>query len=446
MIVLKFICLVYLPFVTFGNTLDFTQSRTIILCEDEKRNISCAYGNLSIEKVIFPQQGSRCNTLRYCDDKATHIQSQCNGQKWCEVYTNAFIHGRCTKVPRHIVLNYACSHRDVWNRLIQSNQGRVVCGSLKDAQCNLHHTDVISSSKANYHYDYHDSCEKKKENIQECLTNGIISACDKKYKCDETKIRNTYCFFKPFRIEITYSCDQDTKYYMQVKLDNDLRVLIYDERENKSVVLCPNMWTDTHATIVCRQFNLSNIGFAITVTRRENYKQLHVHVNCSGNESTLLLCRFDRLSQGFCENGDAAIRCTTLNTNPVSSTEVIVPPAISSNMTGTEIGVISSIVVIATTLFVIFIIYRKNKKWKHNSESNISEPMNYQNLHRNDGLNETSNLYVDANATNGPYSRLAASVETDNTSYSINDPQRGNIFVDHLHGLEGNMENNYFSY
>ena len=85
---------------------------TIILCEDEKRNISCAYGNLSIEKVIFPQQGSRCNTLRYCDDKATHIQSQCNGQKWCEVDTNAFIHDRCTKVPRHIVLNYACSHID----------------------------------------------------------------------------------------------------------------------------------------------------------------------------------------------------------------------------------------------------------------------------------------------------------------------------------------------
>ncbi|XP_063444959.1 uncharacterized protein LOC134725235 isoform X5 [Mytilus trossulus] len=397
MIVLKFICLVYLPFVTFGNTLDFTQSRTIILCEDEKRNISCAYGNLSIEKVIFPQQGSRCNTLRYCDDKATHIQSQCNGQKWCEVYTNAFIHGRCTKVPRHIVLNYACSHRD---------------GPTRSNTKSVSRDSIIKPS---------------------------INRTSTKHRYDEgtgNVLHGTCLIFK----------FQDTKYYMQVKLDNDLRVLIYDERENKSVVLCPNMWTDTHATIVCRQFNLSNIGFAITVTRRENYKQLHVHVNCSGNESTLLLCRFDRLSQGFCENGDAAIRCTTLNTNPVSSTEVIVPPAISSNMTGTEIGVISSIVVIATTLFVIFIIYRKNKKWKHNSESNISEPMNYQNLHRNDGLNETSNLYVDANATNGPYSRLAASVETDNTSYSINDPQRGNIFVDHLHGLEGNMENNYFSY
>ncbi|XP_063444964.1 uncharacterized protein LOC134725238 isoform X2 [Mytilus trossulus] len=482
MIVLKFIGLVYLPFVTFGNKLDFPQSRTIISCEDEKRNISCAYGNLSIEKVIFPQQGSRCNTVRYCDDKATQIQSLCNGQKWCEVGTNAFIHGRCTKVPRHIVLNYACSHIDAWNRLIQSNQGRVVCGSLKDVQCNLHYTEVISSSKAKYDYDYHDSCEKTKENIQGCLTNGIISACDKKYTCDETKIRNTYCFFKPFRIEITYSCDQGptktnmksisrdsifkpsinrtstkqqydegtgnvlhgTKYYMQVKLDTDFRVLIYDERQNKSFVLCPNIWTDTHATIVCRQFNLSDIGFAVTVSRQDCYKQLHVDVNCSGYESTLLLCRFDRSSETFCENSDAAVRCTTLNTNPVSSTEVIVPPSIPSNMTGTEIGVISSIVFIATVLFVIVIIYRKNKKWKHNSESNISIPINYQNLHRNDGLNETSNLYVDANATNGPYSRLAASVETENTSYPLNDPQRGHIYVDHLDGMEGNMENNYF--
>ncbi|VDI62985.1 Hypothetical predicted protein [Mytilus galloprovincialis] len=478
MIVLKYICLVYLPFVTFGNSLDFTQSRTIILCEDEKRNISCAYGNLSIEKVIFPQQGSRCNTLRYCDDKATHIQSQCNGQKWCEVNTNAFIHGRCTKVPRHIVLNYACSHIDVWNRLVQSNQGRVVCGSLKDVQCHLHYTDVISSSKAKYDYDYHDSCEKNKVNIQECLTNGIMSACDKKYKCDETKIRNTHCFFKPFRIEITYSCDQgrtnsymktisrdsiikplinrtssiyrnddatwnvlhDTKYYMQVKLDNDLRVLIYDKKHNKSFVLCPNIFADTHATIVCRQFNLSDIGFAVTVTREEKYKQLHFHVNCSGNESTLLLCRFDRSSQTFCENSDAAVRCTTLNTNPVSSTEVIVPQAIPPNMTGTEIGVISSIVFIATVLFVIVIIYRKNKKSKHNSESNISAPMNYLTLHRNDGLNETSHLYVDANAINSPDSRA----ETDNMSYQINDLHRGNICVDHLHGMEGNVENNYF--
>lgn len=107
--------------------------------------------------------------------------------------------------PRHLLVY---SYISVWNRLIQSNQGRVVCGSLKDVQCHLHYTDVISSSKAKYDYDYHDSCEKSKENIQECLTNGIISACDKKYKCDETKIGNTYCFFKPFRIEITYSCDQ----------------------------------------------------------------------------------------------------------------------------------------------------------------------------------------------------------------------------------------------
>ncbi|CAG2248866.1 unnamed protein product [Mytilus edulis] len=309
-----------------------------------------------------------------------------------------------------------------------------------------------------------------------------MSACDKKYKCDETKIRNTHCFFKPFRIEITYSCDQgrtnsymktisrdsiikplinrtstiyryddatgnvlhDTKYYMQVKLDNDLRVLIYDKKQNKSFVLCPNIFADTHATIVCRQFNLSDIGFAVTVTREEKYKQLHFHVNCSGNESTLLLCRFDRSSQTFCENSDAAVRCTTLNTNPVSSTEVIVPQAIPPNMTGTEIGVISSIVFIATVLFVIVIIYRKNKKSKHISESNISAPINYLNLHRNDGLNETSHLYVDANATNSPDSLLATRAETENMSYPINDLQRGNIFVDHLHGMEGHVDNNYF--
>ncbi|XP_063444966.1 uncharacterized protein LOC134725238 isoform X4 [Mytilus trossulus] len=389
MIVLKFIGLVYLPFVTFGNKLDFPQSRTIISCEDEKRNISCAYGNLSIEKVIFPQQGSRCNTVRYCDDKATQIQSLCNGQKWCEVGTNAFIHGRCTKVPRHIVLNYACSHIDAWNRLIQSNQGRVVCGSLKDVQCNLHYTEVISSSKAKYDYDYHDSCEKTKENIQGCLTNGIISACDKKYTCDETKIRNTYCFFKPFRIEITYSCDQGP--------------------------------TKTNMKSISR-----DSIFKPSINRTSTKQQ---YDEGTGNvlHGTCLIFNFQ-----------------ALNTNPVSSTEVIVPPSIPSNMTGTEIGVISSIVFIATVLFVIVIIYRKNKKWKHNSESNISIPINYQNLHRNDGLNETSNLYVDANATNGPYSRLAASVETENTSYPLNDPQRGHIYVDHLDGMEGNMENNYF--
>lgn len=102
---------------------------------------------------------------------------------------------------------------------------------------------------------------------------------------------------------------------MQVKLDNDLRVLIYDKKQNKSFVLCPNIFADTHATIVCRQFNLSDIGFAVTVTREEKYKQLHFHVNCSGNESTLLLCRFDRSSQTFCENSDAAVRCTSKEIN-----------------------------------------------------------------------------------------------------------------------------------
>ncbi|XP_076073882.1 uncharacterized protein LOC143045328 [Mytilus galloprovincialis] len=238
--------------------------------------------------------------------------------------------------------------------------------------------------------------------------------------------------------------ESHTKYYMQVKLDNDLRVLIYDGRQNKSFVLCPNIWTDTPATIVCRQFNLSDIGFAVTVTRKENYKQLNVDVNCSGNESTLLLCRFDRSSQTFCENSDDAVRCTTLNTNPVSSTEVIVPPAIPSNMTGTETGVISPIVIIATVLFVIVIIYRKNKKSKHNFGSNISAPIHYQNLQRNDGLNETSHLYVDANATNSPDSLLATPAETENTSYPINIFQSENISVDLLHGMERNGENNYF--
>ncbi|CAC5385024.1 unnamed protein product [Mytilus coruscus] len=446
MIVLKFIFLVYLSFLTFGNIFALSQSRTIILCEDEKTNISCVDGNISIEKVIFPLQRSQCSTtLRNCNDKTRNIQSTCNGKKWCAMETNAFIKGHCTKVPRHMVLNYACSHIDFWNRRIQNNQGRVVCGSLKDVQC--HYTDVISSSEATYDYDYDDSCEKPVEKIQECLSNGIKSACDNKYQCDEKEITNTYCFFMSFSIEITYSCDQDTKYYMQVKLDNDMRVLIYDESQNKSFVLCPNMWTDTHATIVCRQFNLSDIGLAIKVTREEKYKQLHSHVNCSGNESTLLLCRFDRSSQRFCENSDSAVRCTTLNKNPVSSTEVMLTPDIHSNTTGTAIGVISSIVFIATVAFVIIIICRIKKRSKYNSGSNISAPINYQNVHRSDGLSEgvlPSHCYMDLHATDGSNALIAANAETGNTSYPINVPQRGNLSVDYSHGMERIVENNYF--
>lgn len=74
----------------------------------------------------------------------------------------------------------------------------------------------------------------------------------------------------------------------------------------------------------------------------------------------------------------------------------------------------------------------------------MSAPINYQNLHRNDGLNETTHLYVDSNATNGPYSRLAASAETENASYQINIFQSENVSVDLLHGMGRTVENNYF--
>lgn len=53
-------------------------------------------------------------------------------------------------------------------------------------------------------------------------------------------------------------------------------------------------------------------------------------------------------------------------------------------------------------------------------------------------------MHVDANATNGPYSRLAASAETEIASYPINIFQSDNISVDLLHGMERNVENNYF--
>ncbi|XP_052071477.1 uncharacterized protein LOC127709847 isoform X2 [Mytilus californianus] len=247
--------------------------------------------------------------------------------------------------------------------------------------------------------------------------------------------------------EDTKHHSNDTKYRFQVKLDNDWRVLIHDRQLNKSFVLCSNMWTDKHATIVCRELNLSDLGFAITVTRKREYKQQRFYVNCSGNESTLLLCSFNKTSQRFCENRDSAVRCTSFNTNPVTSTEVILPTDIHSNTTGTAIGLISSIVFIATVVFVIIAIYRKRKNSKHNSGSNISAPINYQNLHRSDGLSEgvpPYHWYIDGNATNGSDSPLAANAETGNTSYPVNVPQRENISVDYSHGMERNVGNNYF--